>query len=229
MQTESEVSTLPTATAAPVPTDDASKTPTASASESGFLVYETFDSGPGAFTTGKRERAKVSISDGRLELYSEGDRALSTADITPTDGLTMSVELLIGPSRESLDAGTQDIVGFTCISGAKGYFLFADNAGQIYLTKLDGPRFKQVGDNYKPKFEMKTGDKIQLTASCIHDGSTTALSLFADGEELVSAVDTKRPLGAFNVVGVTAQQDENNGDTAFVTYLFDNFIAAPVE
>jgi hypothetical protein len=232
--TEAVVSDDPTETATAAPTDDAvagaSEVPTASATESAILLTETFDSGPGAFSTGKKERAEVDVSDGKLRLYSEAERAVSTASLAaPADGITLSADLSVGPARESLDAGTQDIVGFVCIAGGSAYFLFADNAGGIYFTKLDGPKFKSVGGDYKQKFKLPQGAQIALTAACIHDGATTTLSLLADGRELGTAIDSKSPLGPFDTVGVTAMQDENDGDTAFVTYFFDNVVVARVD
>ena len=202
---------------------DESPTPTT-------LLAEDFESEETAFELGANGNAEVSVEDGQLKLYSEDDEAESIAPLSePAENLTFDVDVEIGPAQESLDAGTEDWFGVACAAGEDAYFMLADVQGSFYLFSRKGGKYKQIGDNYHQDFQPEMGDTFHLTAACTTDpsGSAVGLSLVIDGEEMLSGADAKDPITPFDRVGVFAQQDENEGNTAYSTFLFDNVEVEP--
>jgi hypothetical protein len=208
-----------------VETPSPSPTPTA-------LLSEDFESEETAFELTTNGNAEVSVEDGQLVLYSEDDEAESIAPLAqPVEGLTFDIDFEMGQARESLDAGTEDWFGVACTQGEDAYFMMADVYGSFFLFSRKDGQYKQIGDNYKKNFQPEIGDTHHLEAACTQDAASGAvgMSLFIDGQEMLTGADTKNPIGPFDGVAVFGQQDESEGDTAYSTFLFDNAEVQPLE
>ncbi len=196
------------------------------------LLVEDFESEETAFETGTNGNAEISVEDGQLKLYSEDDEAESVAPLSePAPSLTFDVDVEIGDAEEALDAGTEDWFGVGCTAGEDAYFMLADVYGSFYVFSRKNGEYNQIGDNYKQNFEVREGDVYHLSAACTTDptGTAVGLSLFIDGKEVLSGSDAKNPITPFDGVAVFGQQDKNEGNIAYSTFLFDNVEVQPQE
>ncbi len=208
---------------------DETQSPTPSPTPTELLV-EDFESGETAFKLGTNGNAEVSLEEGQLKLYSEDSEAESIAPLSaPTESLTFDVDVEMGLAQEALNAGTEDWFGVGCASGEDVYFMMTDVYGSRYAFSRKAGEYKQIGSDYSSNFEAELGDTFHLTANCTSDATGAEISLEIDGEEVLSASDKKSPLGPFDGVAVFGQQDENEGKTAYSTFLFDNVEVAPQE
>ena len=194
------------------------------------LLVEDFESEETAFELGTNGNAEVSLEDGQLKLYSEDSEAESIAPLSaPAESLTFDVDMEMGLAQEALDAGTEDWFGVGCVAGDDAYLMVSDIYGSRYAFSRKAGEYKQIGSDYSSDFEAEMGDTFHLTANCSSDGTVGEISLEIDGEEVLKATDKKSPVGPFDGVAVFGQQDENEGKTAYSTFLFDNVEVAPQE